>query len=342
MLRATISDVAKLAECSITCVSLVLNNKHCNVSDATRKRIFDAADTLNYQPNKLAAGLASGKAKTLGLIIPDNLNPFFATILNLVEKEAGANGYRVISANSQDRVANDIVFLSDFLGYCVSGIVIVRSTFSCADEQERLHDMLRNLSTPTVAIDREVAETGIPMFMVDNRYGGYLATRHLIDNGHSKIGCYAGPLHAASAVQRLEGYKDALIEASIPFDSNLVFEGDYKTVENTGAFKFFASRNVTGIFSHNDMQAFGLYKDAKLSGMSIPEDYSVVGFDDMIFSSIITPGLTTIHYTMESMMHDALNLLFSMIDGGADNKGKDLYHLYEPQLIVRESVKKIR
>ena len=340
-MRATIKDVAKLANCSITAVSFAFNGKADKISVETLQQIRAAAKTLEYQPNKLAAGLATGRSRTIGLIIPDNRNPFFGTILNYVEAFADKAGFRVISGNTDDCIQRDLAYIDALIGYCTAGLVIVRSNSGSEKERERFLERILRLSIPVVAIDRRIAGSGVPTYSVDNRLGGYLATKHLLQQGHTRIGCYAGPLYALSAQMRLEGYRNALEENGLPYREELVFEGNYQIAANDAPCRFFLDRGVTAVFAHNDMQAYGLYKYAQANGCRIPEDLSIVGFDDLDFSTILTPTLTSIRYPLETLTCDAVQDLIERINcGGTERDKGERITKYAPELVVRESVQR--
>lgn len=341
-MRVTIRDVAKAANCSISAVSSVLNGKVNNVSAETREIILRAVENLNYVPNKLAASLVSGKTRTIGLIVPDNRNPFFASILNSVQSEADQNGFRVISGNSNNEISRDLSFIETFVSYCVDGILIVRNNKSSFEDDDNLQKIISKLKIPVVAIDRIIEGACVPTFVLNNIRGGFLATEHLIKMGHTRIGCFAGPLSISSAQSRLEGYKTALSTYGIPFNPGLVVEGNYQMDGGPEAFLRFNEEKVTAIFSHNDMQAYNLYRQIKLSGKSIPEDFSLVGFDDLDFSSVITPSLTTIHYPIPELTKDAFKCLLSLIDNRNDvTREQEVVIEYEPELVCRDSVQNL-
>ena len=339
-MKTTIREIAKEAKCSVTTVSLVMNGKTDSISESTQKRVFEAARRLNYRPNIIAAELAAGKSKTIGLIIPDNRNPLFGGILKHAAATAEERGYRVITFNSDDSISRDLTHIDTCLDYRLAGIAIVRSNAADAQEERKLADKVLSLSTPTVAIDRSITGTDVPLFGVNNRHGGYIATRHLLEMGHRRIGCYAGPLNVSSAQQRLEGYKMALQEYGVAYDPDMVFEGDYKMMKGSAAYDFFMARQVTAVFSHNDMQAFGLYRHLQLAGKRIPDDWSIVGYDDLDFSAIITPSLTTVHFPAEELARDAIQGLIGLIEGKKTQMECKSVIQFEPQLICRDSVKR--
>jgi LacI family transcriptional regulator len=338
-MRPTIRNIANEIGCSVTTVSLVLNGKAENVSDELKTKIIESAKRLKYRPNRIAAALVTGKTQTLGLIIPDNRNLFFATILHYMQFEANMAGYQVITGISSEMLNKDIEFIETLMSLYVDGIIIVRSNPPTFEENQKFEAFLSSLHIPIVAIDRIINVENVPTFVINNLQGGYIATKHLIENGHRTIGCYSGPLHISSAQLRLEGYKAALKEHGIDYDPDLVFEGNYQIYGGPEPFQFFQKRRVTAIFSHNDMQAYNLYRYIKLAERRIPDDFAIVGFDNLVLSSIITPGLTTIEAPVEKMMQDAIACLISMIDSNRCPTAEQFHVVeYDPVLVSRESV----
>lgn len=337
-MRSTIRDVAMAAGCSITAVSLVLNGKTRNISAQTEARILDAARQLNYHPNKLASHLVTKKSNIIGLILPDNCNLFFGMVLKSAEHEADQAGYRVICGNSNNSINKDCAYINTFIDYCVDGILIIKSDSPKQEENERLAELIRTLPSPVVAIDRQINGLDVPTYTVDNLYGGYIAAKHLLEMGHRRIGYYTYPLRVYTAAQRLEGYKIALSEYGVPFDPDLIcqlsdgFRGDHRAIRD------FRQRGVTAVFAHNDTLAYELYKYAQMENVCVPNELSIVGFDDLDFSTIITPSLTTIRQPVEEITRGAFRRLIAMIESGGEDPLQGSDTIYEPKLVCRDSV----
>ena len=326
------------AGCSITAVSLVLNGKTRNISAQTEARILDAAKQLNYHPNKLASHLVTKKSNIIGLILPDNCNLFFGMVLKAAEHEADQAGYRVICGNSNNSINKDCAYINTFIDYCVDGILIIKSDSPKQEENEQLAELIRTLPSPVVAIDRQIDGLDVPTYTVNNVYGGYTATKHLLEMGHRRIGYYTYPLRVYTAAQRLKGYKMALAEYGVPYDPELVcllsngFSGDHRAVGDL------RKKGVTAVFAHNDTLAYELYKFAQMENVRVPGDLSIVGFDDLDFSTIITPGLTTIRQPVEEITRGAFRRLVAMIEAGGKDPMRDSNSIYEPELVCRDSV----
>lgn len=329
-----IKDIAKKTGLSLSTVSLVLNEKDARISEKTKKMVLEAAKELNYRPNMLAVGLATKKTKTIGLIIPDISNLFFSELAKAVELEASSQNYNVIFCNTNDDSAKDIEFTNVLLGRSIDGIIMALSSKMQPDEGALLSDTLSEYKTPAVIVDRLVNELDAISILLDYRRGGYLATRHLIEMGHRDIGCITGPLTLTNACERFEGYKQALNEYHIPFRAELVFEGNYYSDGGFEGAAYLIPKQVTAIFACNDMMAYGAYKQLKNLGLKIPDDISVVGFDDIPFSEFMDVPLTTIRQPVSSMGQEACRQLLGLIDLKRSRKG---VMTFEPILKIRQS-----
>ena len=204
-MRATIRDVAKKAGYSISTVSLVLNNKNVSIPQSTRDKVLAAVKALDYRPNQLAVSMVTKKTNVIGLIIPDNSNMFFADLSKAIEVAAHKAGYNLIYGNSSNDSGHDIEYMRMFTDRQVDGIIFAKSASICAEDDIRAMQFIRESKIPFVSVDRELRGNNIRSVLLDNRRGGYLATRHLLELGHRKIGCVTGPLDLMSSHERLEG-----------------------------------------------------------------------------------------------------------------------------------------
>jgi len=337
-MRAKITDIARIAGCSITTVSLVLNNKPNKISEKKKQQIFEAARQLKYFPNRQAASLVTKKTNSIGLIIPDNCNNFFGSLSKAIEVCAHCNGYNLIYGNSGNEASKDYDYIVMFLERCVDGIILVKSAAENSQSTDRLTELIKASQVPLVILDRAIENVNCPTFTVDNHYGGYIATKHLIEQGHRRIGCYTGPLDVSSAAERLDGYRQALNEAGILYEPRLIFEGDYQLGRERQAFARFEKERVTAVFAQNDIMAYGLYRQIQTAGKSIPDDYAIVGFDDLFLSAIISPTLSSVRQPVESLGTAAAEKLMAMINGEKDTQvspGEEMS--FPPELIVRDS-----
>ena len=174
---------------------------------------------------------------------------------------------------------------------------------------------IRESKIPFVSVDRELRGNNIRSVLLDNRRGGYLATRHLLELGHRKIGCVTGPLDLMSSHERLEGYRDALAEYGVPYKEELIAEGDFQMAGSEKPVLQLLRQNVTGIFSFNDMMAYSIYQVMARRSLRIPQDISLVGFDDLWLSDFLQPPLTTVHQPVEEIGRKAVAALVSAMNG---------------------------
>ena len=339
-MRVTIKDVARQAGVSASTVSLVLNSKPVSISQGTREAVLAAARELNYRPNQLAVSLATQKSKTLGLIIPDNSNLFFAHLSKHIENAASQAGYTLIYGNSNDNVRTDLHYLHIFGDRGVDGIIISPSAFGTPDEYWSCLSFIYSLKLPVVFVDRPMQESNLPSVLPDNFTGGYLATRHLLDQGHRVIGCCTGPADLGSCIQRLNGYRKALGEFGISFNPALIYHGDFSTESGQKALPYLLGQNVTAVFSFNDMMAFGLYKEMHSYNLSVPNDLSIVGFDDIFFAEVIQPPLTTIAQPITEIAEAVVEKLVSQIEHPTQEISA-VPQMFTPVLKVRGSVRRI-
>lgn len=333
-MKVTIKDIAREANVSIGTVSRVINNKAEGVGEETRKRVIAIINELEYKPNALARGLITNKTKIIGLIIPDISNPFFPVIARGVEDQANTLGYSIFLCNTDDDYEKESRYINVLKEHCVDGIIF---TSNASSNHQQAID-LKNIGIPVVIIDRMLDDSSINGIFSDNIHGGFLATKHLLDLNHKKIGCITGPLSSRSAIDRHVGYKKALKEAGIDYIPDYVVEGDYKIDGGYNAAMCLLSREVRAIFVSNDLMAYGVYRAAKEKNLRIPEDLSIVGFDDVLQSQLLVPSLTTIAQPTYEMGKAATKMLIKIIEGKRLNKKAVEY---APKLVVRESTAKL-
>ncbi len=336
MVRATIRDIAEKAGVSITTVSLVLNGKELRIAASTKKKIIQIANELNYRPNKLAVGLITKKTNTIGFIVPDISNSFFGELAKGAENEATNSNYNIILSNTNDNSDKDLEYMDILLDRGVDGIIMVPSSASAGENLKKCYQLMEQCQKPLVLLDRIKMGGKYTSISIDHEMGGYLATKHLIENGHKKIACITGPLEILNSRLRFLGYKKALEDYKIPFHSKYVEEGNYHVEDGESLAVNLFKQNVTAIFAFNDLMAYGVYKAAIKQGLQIPKDVSVIGFDDLFYSGIMEVPLTTIHQPSYEMGEAAVRKIVELLsDPMADNESI----LYKPELMIRNSIK---
>ncbi len=336
---ATIKDVARHAGVSITTVSHVINGTRF-VSEKLTQRVFDAMKDLKYSPNIIARSLRSGKTKTIGLVVPDILNPYFAEFSREIEDKGFEHGYNVILCNTDENLAKEEQYVNGLISKQVDGLI-----FFSSGVYKSFKDNPNKDDIPIVVTDRESEGVTSDVVLIDNFKGGYEATRYLISIGHRRIACISGPSLIRPSAQRVDGYLQALDEAGIPFDEELLMMGDfrYNGGEEQMAALLELPEQPTAIFACNDMMAIGATRAIRDAGFNVPDDYSVVGFDNTPLSRYVFPQLTTIGQPVKEMADLAIELLIEKIKIKEDQKRKkDLQPEYkrivlDTTLIIRES-----
>ena len=332
---ATIREVAESAGVSYATVSHVINNTRL-VSPETRERVLAAMDALHYRPNALARSLRQGKTNTLGLVLPDSANPFFAEISRSIEDEAFKKGYSVFLCNTELDTERELFYVDVLSKKQVDGIIFV----AAGDQPDSL-DYLVQRNMPVVMIDRNLPNVEVDAVLTDNRLGGFLATRHLIELGHTRIACIAGPSSITPSAERIIGYRRALEEAGLSYDETLTLRGDYHAqsgMDVTHAILKMHPR-PTAIFALNDLMALGALRAAAEAGCSVPGDLAVIGYDDLEISHFTNPPLTTIAQPKKEIGVQAVRLLVERMS----RKNLPPSRLVlPPELIVRRSTQPVK
>ena len=334
-MKTTIKDVAKAADISITAVSQVLNGKPCRISEEKRELIVRMAKELHYQPNRNAVALATNQTKVIGVILNDISNTYFAEFAKGAQDIATQNGYQILLVNLRNRWGKSVEF-ARVLGFDNTDGLILTRDIDTPELEQYMNSYYYDRKKPVAN-----AGNGEKMFpcgniIFDNELGGYIATKHLIDNGHRVIGCLTG--HDLTPSSRLNGYKKALEEAGIPYDEELVKSGDYHQEPAELLAKEFYDKGATAIFAFNDLMAYGVYRMAKHNSLKIGEDISVVGFDDLEFSEYLSVPLTSVKQPAYDMGAASCRTLLEMLDNSCQ-KADNVY--FEPVLVQRASVKRL-
>jgi LacI family transcriptional regulator len=328
---STILDVARKAKISIATVSRVVNNSPHKVNAHTRKKVLEAIRSLDYRPNALAKGLLMKKTMTVGIIIPDISNPYYAEIVRGIQDAADRYGYAILLLNTdrnQDRILKHIYFLREKSadGIIFSGGII---------HGEKILSALKELKERVVVIGRHNVD--FVSVMIDNTGGALKATQHLIDLHRRRIGFIGGPEKSISARERLAGYKSALTQEGYPVDPNLIRKGDFAPRSGYRfAKELIETERPDALFAANDQMALGAVRAAKESGLTVPRDLSVVGFDNIPFSSYSDPSLTTVDIPKVHIGAAAMEMLVNLISGKNGEKSRR----FGTQLLVRDSTAK--
>ena len=322
----TLKDIAERAGVSISTVSKVLNGKG-RVSDRKRHEILRIARELGYVPNYHAKLMSSrSKVSIIGLIVPDITNPFFAKLTRGVETVCGEDTLVVLMDSFRDLDREERLIRKTML-MGVSGMIIGNSRVS--------DELVREVSryVPVVVFDKDYEYENVVSIVLDNYYGAYLATKHLLENGYSNVVHLGGTHELYVSLQRENGYRSAMEEFGL---EPKVYSVGYDEEKGYRAMMEILRRGekVDGVFCMNDLVAIGAMRAIKEMGLKIPEDIGVVGFDnDVELCEIASPSLTSVHQPVEEMGRVAAELLMGMINGTP----KVRRYIFSPRLVVRES-----
>lgn len=327
---ATIKDVAALAGISYTTVSHVLN-KSRPVSDQVRLKVEAAIVQLDYVPSAVARSLKAKSTSTIGLLIPNGINPYFAELARGIEDYCERNGFCVILCNSDDNPQKQRNYLRVLLEKRVDGLIV-----SSVGGDEGLAGGFAAVRTPMVVVDRELEDVEADLVRIDHELGGYLATRHLLDLGHHHIACISGPEHTSVARLRLRGYQRAMQQAQIEVPPHWVIASDYTSPGGyEAAASLLAQDPPTAIFAGNDMIGIGVLRAAAERNIPVPQQLSVIGFDDIQMSRFVYPALTTVGQSILQLGETAAQLLLRRITGPFDGEAQQV--VITPGIVVRES-----
>ncbi|MDI9596121.1 MAG: LacI family DNA-binding transcriptional regulator [Atribacterota bacterium] len=328
MKKPNLRVLAAKAGVSINTASRAINDKP-DINPLTKEKILRIAREIGYVPNASAVALRTQKTKTLGVIIADNNNPFYAEVLSGIEAEAKANNYHIILTNTRRDYQEEENAIELLLGKQVDGLLI-------APVQEKNEDIYKLIDSkiPFVVVGRDYEDLSIDAVYSDELKGGYIATEYLIKKGFKNISYIGGYTYKSPARRRLEGYKKALTDYGIPIKENLIKIGDIDIKDGYNQTKdmFDQGINFQAIFAYNDMMAFGAVKAIKERGLEIPGDIGVVGYDNILFSSLVSPPLTTVNLKKDELGRESVRLLLSKING---HRKKNKKIVLDVDLLIR-------
>ncbi|MCY0939807.1 LacI family DNA-binding transcriptional regulator [Streptomyces antarcticus] len=317
---ATRQDVARLAGTSPSVVSYVLNNGPRSVAPATRERVLAAVKELQYRPNAVARSLRMSHTMTLGLVVPDAANPFFAELARALEDHAWAAGYTLLVGNTVDDPGREAGYIRTFVDRQVDGLVLIPSQ---GDRPWRAE--LARSGVPSIVFDRELTGVAASHVVVDNTLGARLATEHLLAHGRRRVGCIAGPLGIHPTVDRVVGWRTALEGAGLKAgtgsggstgweacpDAAPLLHGQFGRLDGyrSGRALLSRDRSVDALFVTSDEQAFGVLRAATELGIRVPEDLALVSFDGIAAGAYTCPALSTMRQPFEELARTAVQRL---------------------------------
>jgi LacI family repressor for deo operon, udp, cdd, tsx, nupC, and nupG len=306
---ATIRDVASELGMSVATVSRALSQPEL-LRPETRDRVLSVVAKLGYRPNVLARSLRRGQTHAIVLVVP-KLSPFFLEVYAVAEEAAQTAGLAVLLGNCDGKPEREEAYFDQVMSGRADGIILLTGALPPAYAQGK------RALPPMVTVFERLAGHDAPVVRIDHRAASAEVTKHLIDLGHRRIAHIAGSRAAGSTEHRLAGYKDALSAAGLPFDEALVVQGTFSMQSGADAMEKLLKLPAppTGVFAGNDEMAFGAVKVAREHGLSVPEDLSVVGFDDQTTAAFYNPPLTTIHTPCRDIGRRATQELIELIAG---------------------------
>lgn len=335
----TIHDIAQMANVSPATVSRVLSNSDYPVSQVLQDRVRKIAKEVNYIPNMLGKQLKKNESSTIGVIIPSIVNPFYSFVILGIEEIARENQHTVVICNTLQDPELEEEYIRTIMENQIKGLIIS----SISEDRSLLRNFI-DMGLHVVAIDQILEEENVSQIKFDYRKGGYLGTKHLLEQGHRQIAYLTSKLDRPSRKSIYSGYLDAMAEAGLKanlYESNAGEihrdVNDFAIGKNLVQIMMKTSHLPSAVFVCNDMMAFGVIGELSQQGLRVPEDISVMGFDGIDFGQMINPPLTTIKQPDYEMGKMSCKLLFDKISGD-DGPSYDI--ILQPHLIERQSVKK--
>jgi LacI family transcriptional regulator len=332
---ATIQDVAARAGVSISTVSRYVTGAVA-VEPGTAERVREAIAALGYRPNLLARSFRRRETRTIGLLVPDNSNPFFAEVARAIEDAGFAEGYSVILGNSDLSPVKQEAYIDVLLAKRVDGLILASSGLIPTVDGHDAVERILAAGVPCVVVDRDLGETPVDQVLVDNAEGGSFVGEYLAGLGHRHFACVVGPSDLTPSAGRIAGFRRALADAGVEVPAEALVRGNGRVDGGAAAARQLMARNVefTAVFAFNDQMAAGAAAALQRAGRRVPDDVSVVGFDDIPQASATFPALTTVAQPIAEMSKSGVRLLLERIA----HRDAPFQRIVLPtRLVIRES-----
>lgn len=330
---STMQEVAKKAGVSKATVSRVLSGKGY-VSEATKDQVYKAIEEARYRPNLLARNLATNKSQCIGLVVTNTLynGNYFSELLSQAAQKLEDNGRQLIlvdGKHSAEEEQQAIQFLLDLR----CDAIIIYPRFLTIDVMD---EIIEQYKQPIMVVNRRLRKHQSHCICCDHKGASFNATKHLIERGHREIAFITGSLDSPTAIERLSGYKAALNDYNIAVQDALIVRGKWTPASGAAAVKTLLKDNITfsAVLASNDDMAIGAIKTLNEAGIAVPNDVSVIGFDNIPTAPYLSPALSSVKDPVSDMMSEVINRLISMLDGGYLSKD----NLFISDLLVRDSV----
>lgn len=335
----TIKSIADQAKVSISTVSRVLSGKaeSYRISKKTEDAILKIAQDLKYEPNHLARALRLRQTNTIGMIIPDIANPFFSSIVNCVEIESRKAGYSVITCGSQENSDVEKESVKILVMRKVDGMIIC----PVGEESSHIYELTKK-NIPFIIVDRYFPNLDLPYVVSDNYNGSIKAVNHFVENGHTKIAFIQGLPTSSVNKERLRGYKEALREHKIPINESFIVGDNFGEQNGYIGAKILLNRSEppTSIFAASNLISLGAMRAVSEENLKIPDDISLIAFDDQPYSDFLSTPMTTIEQKKEELGRISIRLLLDEITKGKKSEKKGI--IVPTELRIRKSVKRLK
>lgn len=330
---STMQEVAKKAGVSKATVSRVLSGKGY-VSEETRKQVFAAIEAAGYRPNLLARNLATSKSQCIGMVVTNTLysGSYFSEILSQAAKKVEESGRQLILVDGKHSAQQEREAIEFLLDLRCDAIILYPRFLSIDD----MDDIIEQTRQPIMVVNRRLRKHPSHAVCCDHKTSACEATQALIARGHQRIAFVTGSLDSPTALERLAGYKEALRQANLPADNQLIVEGKWTPACGAQAVTQLLEKQITfsALIASNDDMAVGALKQLNAAGLTVPEQVSLLGFDDIPVAPFLRPALSSVKAPVTGMIHEVIDRLISMLDGGDMSTNKD----FTCGLILRESV----
>lgn len=332
---ATIVDVAREAGVSPSTVSHVINSTRF-VSDEVKQRVYAAMESLDYHPNALARSLRTKETRIIGVVVSDVTNPFFTSIVRAIEDHVIKYGYNIMLCDTDEQPEREETYIRLLMSKRVDGLIVAPSSGSV-----ELLSSVDESGVPIVLLDRQAQGLDVDAVLCDNIEGAYQAVLHLLRLGHRRIGIITGRLEVSTGADRLTGYCKALREFDIPIDDSLIKSANFRRDHAYNrAFELLDTKNApTAIFSCNNVMTAGALQAIRETGLNVPDDVSLVGFDDCEWAALMDPPLTVVQQPLQEIGIKAADLLLRRIKKTPVETSRPV--VLKPRLVVRGSCRSV-
>lgn len=332
---ATIKDVARLAGVSTTTVSHVINKTRF-VAETTQEKVLDAVKQLNYAPSAVARSLKCNTTRTIGMLVTQSTNLFFSEVIDGVESYCYRQGYTLILCNTGGIYEKQRDYIRMLAEKRVDGMLVM-----CSDLTEELLEMLESHpDIPKVIMDWGPETSQADKIIDNSEEGGYLATKYLIEKGHQAIACLSGHFVKAACQERIAGFRRAMAEANLPVNDDWILEGNFECdTAVLAADKILAmDTRPTAVFCFNDTMALGLISRLQQRGVRVPDDMSIIGYDNIELAEYFSPPLTTVHQPKRRVGKNAFEILLERIKDKEHERRTFEMH---PEIVERDTVRDV-